>query len=349
MDVLDLRETSCTSVAMEIFNRQSPALFRHPGFQACTEGLMGLFASHKPATELVAYLASTLLRIPDYVALHVVPTTAEISPRFTPFPRSEPVASSSRPSRGVAYRADGVGAIYGKDVSRIKDTVGDLRSAVKNLPLAWQIEEDEANGIERPKFRSGWDREGNVRFCRRSWEDEYKPKPKYFKEEKPRKRKEPEIKGDSKLMLVRMIDDGWENLTWSTSVKHSTRPDLVPSTSSSSRVKAASSTALLDDITGTAKRKPSGPFRPAQSSSPVPSPLPTGSAPPVSRPSLNPFRISASSPAAPSRPFSQSSDPASASQNDFAFASSDSKKRRSGGADAAEKKRSGMRMFGAKR
>lgn len=352
----DLRETSCTDVAIDIFNRQSAALFPHPGFQPCTEGLRDLFASHKSTSDIVTYLCTTLLRIPEYIALNIVPTTTQMSARHTPFPASDMVASTSRPRPTGTYRADGVGAIYGKDVHSVADPIKDLRRAVNYLPQAWQKETDDLNGIVRKQVRSDWDWDGKPKFAKRSWGDEDKPKPKYFKVEEKRRRKEPEIKGDPKLMLVRMIEDGWEEMTWGTSVKARETPRDVGGSSNvrSSRIRTKSATAMVDDlINATSSSSQSRPFRPFQppSSSPAPTSSPPAEIPSsrIKRPSLNPFRTSTSTPSSTGvRPLSQSQSQ-SQSPDEFGFTSSQNiKTKRFEGADIGEKKRAGMRMFTVK-
>lgn len=337
---------------MDIFNRQSASLFSHPGFQPCTGALIELFAMHKSPSEILAYLCSTLLRIPEFTALHIVPTTRQISSRHTPFPETEVEASSSRPTPRGTYRADGVGAIYGKHVSGVADPVKDLRRAVKNLPQAWQIDDDITKGIDRKRIYSDWDKEGNVRYVRQAWKEELKPKPKYFKVEQYKRRKEPEIKGDPKWMLVRMLDDGWDKLTWNTSVKVlATQGDASYST----QIRAKSGRSIVDDLVHSAKSTPSGPFRPLRTSSPASSPPSESPASTIKIPSLNPFRTTTASRPTGIRPLSLSQSQSESQiqsspmpDEECSFAGSQ-KKRRFGGAESEEKKRAGMRMFTVKR
>ena len=281
-----------------------------------------------------------------------------MSARHTPFPASDIEVSTSRPRPKGAYRADGVGAIYGKDVHSVADPIKDLRRAVNYLPQAWQKEQDDLNGIVRQQVRSDWDWDGKPKFAKRRWGDEDKPKPKYFKVEEKRRRKEPEIKGDPKLMLVRMIEDGWEEMTWGTSVKAREAPKEGGNSSNvhSGRIRVKSAAAMVDDlINATSRSSQSRPFRPFQPSSS--SPAPTSSPPteiPFSqykRPSLNPFRTSTSTPTVTGvRPLSQSQSQSPSNTDQSGFTSSqNTKTKRFGGADTGEKKRAGMRMFTVKR
>jgi hypothetical protein len=342
----DLRETSCTDVAIDIFNRQSATLFPHPSFQPCTPGLLDLFSTEKTPSEVLSYLCSTLMKTIDYTALHIVPSTVQISPHFTPFPNLPAPPPSYRSARGQpTYRADGVGFIYGQDVSHTANPVGELRQAVKNLPIAWQIQDDEEKGIVRKRARGDWDKEGNVRYVRQAWREEKKPKPKIFDPEKKRRAKKvaPEIKGDPKLMMVRIIQDGWDQLNWGTSVR-AVSTIKTSASGSSSQVRSAKAGNMVNDLFGATKVKPSGPFRPTQSSSPASSP-PSESNRAVRipiRPSLNPFRISSTS-SQDIKPLKiRSSSPISSEDSTF---TSSQPKRRFGGSDTENKRRSGMKMF----
>lgn len=316
---------------------------------------MDLFAIYKPPSEILSYLCSTLLHTPDFAALHIVPTTRQISPHHTPFPVPETSDQRIRStySSTQAYCADGVGTIYGQGVRNVADSAKDLRRAVNNLPLVWQKESDRANGIERRRVSSDWDNEGNIRRVRQSWqwEDENKPKPKYFKMEQRRKKKEPEIKGDPKLMLVRMLDDGWENLTWRTaSTASSTKqPHSGPSTV---KVRAPVSRGFVDDFATmpSSAKEISGPFRPTRSSPPLCSSPPEDSKATFNRPSLNPFRTPSSSPSTGIRPLKVSMGQSEhSSPQECGFVGGVQKKRRFGGAETAGRTRAGMRMFTVKR
>lgn len=338
--MVDVRETSCTDVAIDIFNRQSATLFPYPGFQPCTEGLLDLFSADKTPSEVMSYLCSTLMKITDYTALHIVPTTTQISPHFTPFPDNPALAPMRSSHQAPTYRADGVGMVYGQGAANIANPVSELRRAVKNLPLAWQIKDDQEKGIVRKRITSDWDKDGNVRSVRQPWLEEKKPKPKIFDPSKAKKAKKVEIKGGPRLMMVRMIPDGWEEMTWGTSVRAHQPQE---STGSASQIRSAKGDNLVGDIFGATKVKHSGPFRPTRSSSPVSSP-PLESQSTIrrpSKPSLNPFRMATTSSQDIKPLILKSSSPRS---EEDAFASS-RLKRRFGGADTGNKKRSGMKMF----
>lgn len=337
--MVDIRETSCTDVAIDIFNRQSASLFPHPGLQPCTEGLLDLFSADKTPSEVLSYLCSTLLKITDYTALHIVPSTVQISPHFTPFPDTPTLAPIRSSSQAPTYRADGVGLIYGQGASNIANPVGELRRAVKNLPLAWQIKDDQEKGIVRKRTSSDWDKDGNPRYARQAWKEEKKPKPKIFDPLKQKKVRTVAIRGGPRLMMVRMIPDGWEKLTWGTSVK---APASQSSNGSASQVRRAKGGNLVNDIFGGTKAKPAGPFRPTQSSSPASSP--PREVQNIRKPtklSLNPFRIAATS-SQNTKPLVVKSTPPVLEEDAFA---SIQPKRRFGGADTENKRRSAMKMF----
>jgi hypothetical protein len=345
----DVRETSCTDVAIEIFNRQSATLFPHPGFQACTPGLIDLFSIDRKPSDILSYLCSTLLKVTDYTGLHIVPTSHPISAQYTPFPHIEPIASRvERTSGSSVYRADGVGVVYGRGVSSLANPVKELRQAVKNLPVVWQIVDDYEKGIVRERPNSDWDRDGKVKDTRQAWVEENKPKPKCFDPEKLQKKKAAkvaEVRGDPKLMMVRMIEDGWEQLKW-----YSSLPEAAASATSShaqsSQLRRSTSTSLMQDILGTATVKSSGPFRPTQSSSPGSSPPPESYKvkPKTTRPSLNPFRISSSS-SNGVKPLKTKLDTPMLSEDVVFSNTSVTKKRRFGGPSAEDKRRSSMKMF----
>jgi len=282
------------------------------------------------------------MKTTDYTALHIIPSTVQISPHFTPFPNLPAPPPSYRSARSQpTYRADGVGVIYGQDVSSIANPVGELRRAVKNLPLAWQIKDDEEKGIVRKRVGSDWDRDGNVRYVRQSWREEKKPKPKIFDPAKKRRVKKVEIKGDPRLMMVRMLADGWDQMTWGTSVRTATTTKASVN-GSASRIRSAKAGNLVNDIFGATKTRPSGPFRPTQSSSPASSPpSESNSARKPIRPSLNPFRISSTN----SQDIKPLKLPSSPVLTEDATFTSSQPKRRFGGTDMENKRRSGMKMF----
>ena len=336
----DVRETSCTDVAIDIFNRQSATLFPHPGFQPCTEGLLDLFSADKTPSEVLSYLCSTLIKITDYTALHIVPSTIQISPHFTPFPDTPALAPIRLSHQAPTYRADGVGMVYGQGAANIANPVSELRRAVKNLPLAWQIKDDQERGIVRKRITSDWDKDGNPRYVRQPWLEEKKPKPKIFDPSKQKKVIKVEIRGGPRLMMVRMIADGWEEMTWGTSVRPHKSQE---STGSASQVRSAKGGNLVNDIFGATKVKHAGPFRPTQSSSPVSSP-PHEYQSTIRKPtraSLNPFRMATTS-SQDVKPLILKSSAPRLEDNSFA---SSQPKRRFGGADTENKKRSGMKMF----
>jgi len=232
--------------------------------------------------------------------------------------------------------------VYGQGAANIANPVSELRRAVKNLPLAWQIADDESRGIVRKRIDSDWDRDGKPRYVRQAWKEDMKPKPKIFDPKKNKKiTKKVEIRGGPKMMMVRMIADGWEDMTWGTSVRSTA--SQAPLAASAFKVRSVRPGNLVNDLSAATKVKQSGPFRPVRSSSPASSPPPESqsAARSANRPSLNPFRVSSMNSQGIKPLVSRSSSPVS-EENTFA---SNQPKRRFGGADTENKRRSGMKMF----
>lgn len=122
----DLRGTSCTEASFVIINRTSQALFsgQNPNFQACTDGLVPLFASNLPPADIVSSLCLTLIKLPreksDLVSLNVTSTSRPIPDKFLP-PLSRTIPSSSSMAASNKTYVPGIGFIYGPNLSTYLD------------------------------------------------------------------------------------------------------------------------------------------------------------------------------------------------------------------------------------
>lgn len=118
----DLRGTSCTEASLIVINRTSQALFsgQNPSFQACTDGLVPLFASNLPPADIVSSLCLTLIKLPkeksDLVSLNVTSTSRPIPDKFLP-PLSRSIPSSSSMATSNKTYVPGIGFIYGPNLS----------------------------------------------------------------------------------------------------------------------------------------------------------------------------------------------------------------------------------------
>ncbi|KIR52128.1 hypothetical protein I315_05421 [Cryptococcus gattii Ru294] len=121
-----LRGTSCTEASFMVINRTSQALFsgQNPNFQACTDGLVPLFASNLPPADIVSSLCLTLIKLPreksDLVSLNVTSTSRPIPDKFLP-PLSRTIPSSSSMAASNKTYVPGIGFIYGPNLSSYFD------------------------------------------------------------------------------------------------------------------------------------------------------------------------------------------------------------------------------------
>ncbi|KAE8543673.1 hypothetical protein D1P53_000389 [Cryptococcus gattii VGV] len=121
-----LRDTSCTEASFVVINRTSQALFsgQNPNFQACTDGLVPLFASNLPPADIVSSLCLTLIKLPreksDLVSLNVTSTSRPIPDKFLP-PLSRTIPSSSSMAASNKTYVPGIGFIYGPNLSSYFD------------------------------------------------------------------------------------------------------------------------------------------------------------------------------------------------------------------------------------
>jgi hypothetical protein len=175
LTVVDVRDTSVTNAGMGVLNRFSQSYFngQNADFQPCTDGLLPVFSSRSTPAEILEALCLTLLLPPTpgrgqivgrshtpqrwWIALHLVPTTEPLDPKWLPHPpaRIDPATSASaqstHPSR--IYRP-GVGMIYCQNASNVPDEVTAYRA---NLRTALRIQAEEEGLCDPLHPPDGWD------------------------------------------------------------------------------------------------------------------------------------------------------------------------------------------------
>ncbi|WWC98044.1 hypothetical protein V866_004933 [Kwoniella sp. B9012] len=318
--MLDIRDTSCTTSAIDIFNRTCQNIFQgyNPDFQPCTEGLLDLFYRSYTSSEILDKLCLTLIKLPDntssdksHISLNIIPSFRPIEDRYLPessthTPSKKPWENKWETAQKTVYRGNGIGQIYGTSVSRVTDEVEDFRKKRK-IAIEMEGKESELDRYanmstdEKRKYtRQKNKEEKEWREARYHWknkdEDEIKPKPKIYKgrgEKGDAERSKSFVMGtkgeqvlidksskdDKSLMLVRMVNDNWERLTWTSNAGSSdiSQPDKnggfgfgPAKTSFSQKVKAAN---LVEELLGTtmstitssqisnSQATPSNPFR----------------------------------------------------------------------------------------
>lgn len=212
LTLLDLRETSCTTVALDIFNRHSRAYFacQNADLQPCTDGLRQLF-SLAPPGRIIDNLALTLTPTPPsppeagqsrlrrHLALHIVPTTQPLDPSWLPqvpkshsrqkrIPHEDGLDPNRKSGSSTVYRSDGIGQVYGTDVARIHDAASEYRDAKQRREDAimwaeyWEEERrpKRAKRDKLDKFRP-WVKKNEKR---EAWERPVPMAGKIFKEKK---------------------------------------------------------------------------------------------------------------------------------------------------------------------
>ena len=343
---------------MGIFNRYSRSLFSsaNPDFQPCTPGLLPLFATKAPPSEILNNLCLTLLAISRPLALHIIPSSRCIPPEHLPDPTPEPRSLTrylndyNRPK--TVYRAGGIGQIYGHNVTQVHDEVRAKRTDVR-VALMMQAKEEEslriASGKQKKKEEPCWDNKMSPPVMGKVYKEKTKKgtadeRSKTFVSGGVRMEEEVEVvTGRRELMMVRMLGEGWERLSWASGAAVTIpKPDSVDA---GSRLSVSTQRTSRVDLVGaimaatTSAPIPSGPFRPmtkaAQSSSL--SPLRT-------RTSQNPFRQSSSQSVRPPIPSAVDSD-----SDDLSFSSSVGRKRTFDGAAASGGVRRGWKMFSGAR
>ncbi|WVF65477.1 hypothetical protein IAT40_000205 [Kwoniella sp. CBS 6097] len=286
--MLDIRDTSCTTSAIDIFNRTSQNLFSgaNADLQPCTEGLLSLFARYASSAEILDLLRKSLIKPKPtqplgppssdlqissdvvggrqdpshHIALHVVPSAKPLQERWLPT-TSLPIAkrpgysSYHEPKDAkTVYRSNGVGQIYGSSVSSVMDEAKDYRRRIitsmqiqyeKEHAVAEKAAYDNMSTVEKRKYtmeknrQEKEDREyikyGNIperekkvvagRIVKPSRKVVYTDSKSDEKSKKFVKgsqgafeqgQEEDGLDGERKLMLVRMVNEDWENLTWTT-------------------------------------------------------------------------------------------------------------------------------------
>ena len=135
---------------------------QNPGFRACTSGLKPLFSARSTPPQILDALCTTLIKPPGrpaedaadrwWLGLHVVSTRQPLRAEWLPGGlEAEPegprtVYDKYRQKR--AYRGDGIGRVWGTDLSRLKDDAGMYRA---DLKTAMRIEAEEEGLSHRDK------------------------------------------------------------------------------------------------------------------------------------------------------------------------------------------------------
>lgn len=229
-DIADLRDTSCTSAAIHIFNRAGRLHFdrAHADFRPVTPGLEPLFHSGRSATDLADDLSLSIMPprqppppdSPPHLGLHLQTSWEPMPFRWLPGGEPPPKIRSSddRRNANMVYRTGGVGNVYttqGAGLSYLKDEVREYRH---NLPIALRIQAEEADLFGEESADDVWRVQAEV-ADRRS-------KTFYAPRGKPTKRKDrarargvageesAAFSGDRSLMLVRLVCDNWQELRW---------------------------------------------------------------------------------------------------------------------------------------
>ncbi|WWC91157.1 uncharacterized protein L201_006098 [Kwoniella dendrophila CBS 6074] len=381
--LLDIRDTSCTTAAMDIFNRTCQNIFsgQNPDFQPCTEGLLELFSRNSTSSEILDKLCLTLIKLPtfssifatqpineffdkSYLSLHLIPSHRPLEEKYLPlsslpttttnmkngFDEYSKIYESSKSK--TVYRGNGIGQIYGTSVNRIENELEDFR---KRRKLAIELNENQ-NKIEY-ELQKYENMSTNEKRAYTRKKNKEKKEEKEWKEngkydfEKERKLKQAKIskfnvrgkarqlinenersksfvlgtknqqiqidksqKDDKFLMLVRLVNDNWENLSWSTSTNQkgsletqsfstsqsNSTPGGFIRTSSSQKFKA---TNLVQDLLSTTM---------SISSSYIPNP----------KSSSNPFKTNSHSYSTPQRQNSSSQSSIPSSPIDYSSQSS---------------------------
>ncbi|WWC73046.1 uncharacterized protein I206_107011 [Kwoniella pini CBS 10737] len=178
--MLDIRDTSCTTSAIDIFNRTSRNLFsaQNPDFQPCTDGLLDLFSRNTTSADIVDKLCLTLIKLPNtivmeksHLSLNIVPSHRPLDERYLP-ESSQSYSSENAPFRKTwessdsksVYRLNGIGQIYGTSVSKVSDEVKDFRERRK---LAIELSEKSNQAIQEAKAYEEMGTNGRRAFTRK--------------------------------------------------------------------------------------------------------------------------------------------------------------------------------------
>ena len=247
--ISDVRDTSCTTASMSIFNRFSQGLFgtANANFQPCTPGLLPIFSRKASPSEIIDDLCLTLLssntgRPLEHLSLHIVPSFQFIP--YTDLPRQvhhppKLVSLACAPTNiraETVFRGGGVGQIYWVEASNDTDTEEeecDIHDAEQEehdmVQKAIEMQMVKVEGDRRRAFVTQG-RKGQIgsntgtnesdRSVNNVFQDVFgtaDERSKAFVSRGVRvdyEREAQEVTGEMRLMMVRMVSDNWENLSW---------------------------------------------------------------------------------------------------------------------------------------
>lgn len=287
-----------------MFNRTTQVVFggQQPDFQPCTEGLLQLFAAQASPTTMMNNLSLTLIE-PDldgrqYLAFHLLTGTEEPKDEWLHEPLPRRVYKTSEASNKGKF-VSGVGWVYGKGAEAITNDDQERREKLK-WALRFEAHADDVEAEGRKAPMSWWDKEAaeRKRETKQRWEKRSKEgwNAHLYKADHRTSRvfdegstpafradardaglrlddgevAEEVVRGDTRLMLVRMVCPQWKELSWHREVA---KPEAVVKVARRARV-----TNDIADLLGVVSQS-SDPT----SSSQVPSSSPPSSSPPSDR------------------------------------------------------------------
>ncbi|WVQ74437.1 hypothetical protein IAR50_004038 [Cryptococcus sp. DSM 104548] len=230
---LDIRDTSCTEVSIDVLNRANQTLFAGEvaDFQPCTDNLVPLFASNLSAADTLSNLCLTLIKLPrarsDLATLNVTPTSTPVHPQFLPF--STPQTSANSPSHSVYL--DGEDRVFGSDLTAIhtrsvapepRDPAFsfDFESRERAKPLSGGAKEQKVKAALAMPERCG------LEGANPGWSEEVDraqrfyalppAKPPAAAERGQQSKADARVRGegDRRLMMVRMVPETWDKLSY---------------------------------------------------------------------------------------------------------------------------------------
>ncbi|ODO04792.1 hypothetical protein I350_05402 [Cryptococcus amylolentus CBS 6273] len=234
---LDIRDTSCTEVSMDVLNRANQTLFagQIPDFQPCTDGLVPLFASNLPAADTISNLCLTLIKLPkerpDLVTLNVTSSSKPIHPHFLPF-ITRSAFSNNQPSHHSVY-LDGEDRVFGQDLTAIHTR--SVAPEPRNPASSFDFEARERNKAPESKDKKAatpapeWAEKRQVQCDgNQGWEEGVDRAERFYgytlpaanaakaagigEQRKADARARGE--GDRRLMMVRMVPETWDQLAY---------------------------------------------------------------------------------------------------------------------------------------
>ncbi|OCF35631.1 hypothetical protein I316_02686 [Kwoniella heveanensis BCC8398] len=185
---------------------------------------------------------------PSHIALHIVPSAKPVEERWLPpssltSKKKPPYHYETGDARSV-YRSNGVGQIYGSSVNSVVDEAEDFRWRLntsmqiqyeKEQAIAEKAAYDQMSTVDQRKYtmkknkkeKEDWEyiRSGKAN-PNRNVGKVVKPSRKQTKSDEKSKKfvrgsngvvgeeGDDGVDGERKLMLVRMVNNDWENLTW---------------------------------------------------------------------------------------------------------------------------------------